>query len=523
MTDVFQASELVSWLMRRLEIEERVEAVTIASVISKWGFVFAADNSSNSLKDDGTWLRLQSHHFWPSQSGYPDSRDYAIYLAKRAMRSKANHALADYEAEALEQLHHLMDDRWELVIEQARAQLSQLRINKKKDKQMVDSQERAFWRVHRPLPGQLRVVELSKMKMAVAIREPRGYRLFPSGKEDAEIEYYKSRLVHSIVRTQRQCESLIAYAQNYKTYDPCFTTPTPSNPWITDDSELWNLECVRLDYVDKRRAFRWSLHLSELLRDDTGQHAFSLFLDKEFCTENLKFLIECYRFKRAPTSEIPEASEAIFKEFIAFDSPSSINIDAQTYDAIKEATMNPTRYMFEAAQSHIYQLMEKGPYVRFLQSDAYKKLMQQSPVQSRKGFLGIPSLPTFKTRSGSPKPRRSPRASPANTPPITPPIERKQTFSSGMQASNFGQDDFVMELVAGASSEARNNTLRASDRNLPLSTLSPQGLIDAMTKGLGRTSPGSLSTSSSSAGEMLGGHSPVIRHSSLSPTDAQML
>lgn len=120
-------------------------------------------------------------------------------------------------------------------------------------------------------------------------------------------------------------------------------------------------------------------------------------------------------------------------------------------------------------------------------------------------FLGIPSLPTFKTRSGSPKPRRSPRASPANTPPITPPIERKQTFSSGMQASNFGQDDFVMELVAGASSEARNNTLRASDRNLPLSTLSPQGLIDAMTKGLGRTSPGSLSTSSSSAGEMLGG------------------
>ena len=40
--------------------------------------------------------------------------------------------------------------------------------------------------------------------------------------------------------------SLIAYAQNYKTYDPCFTTPTPSNPWITDDSELWNLECVRL-------------------------------------------------------------------------------------------------------------------------------------------------------------------------------------------------------------------------------------------------------------------------------------
>ena len=36
-----------------------VEAVTIASVISKWGFVFAADNSSNSLKDDGTWLRLQ--------------------------------------------------------------------------------------------------------------------------------------------------------------------------------------------------------------------------------------------------------------------------------------------------------------------------------------------------------------------------------------------------------------------------------------------------------------------------------
>ena len=69
---------------------------------------------------------------------------------------------------------------------------------------------------------------------------------------------------------------------------------------------------------------------------------------------NLHFLSsfwrECQEFKGLPASQIPAAADRIFKDFLALDSPSSINIDGPTLEAIKEATKKPTRYMFDAAE-----------------------------------------------------------------------------------------------------------------------------------------------------------------------------
>jgi regulator of G-protein signaling len=122
------------------------------------------------------------------------------------MRGKAKHALFDYEAEAYEQLHHVLREKWEQILDQARGQLSQLRSYKRREKQTFDSQERAFWRVHRPVPGSVKATEISKLKLAVMIRElPQG-RLFPQGQEKIEISYYQSVLIRSSVRAQRECE-----------------------------------------------------------------------------------------------------------------------------------------------------------------------------------------------------------------------------------------------------------------------------------------------------------------------------
>jgi regulator of G-protein signaling len=371
--------------MRRLGVEDRAEASTIASVICKWGYIFPVENNYTPFKDDSTWMRFQSNLFWPSQNWDPDNTDYAIFLAKRLMRGKAKHALFDYEAEAYEQLHHVLREKWEQILDQARGQLSQLRSYKRREKQTFDSQERAFWRVHRPVPGSVKATEISKLKLAVMIRElPQG-RLFPQGQEKIEISYYQSVLIRSSVRAQRECESLITYSQSYACYDSCFNAPVPGNPWITDDLELWTQACVRLDCVGKQRASKWGFNFSELLGDDTGQHAFSQFLEKEFSTENLNFWRECQGFKGLPASQIPAAADKIFRDFLALDSPSSINIDGPTWDAIKEALKKPTRYMFDAAETHIYELMKKGPYKRYLQSEEYKQLLQKNPVPSKKG------------------------------------------------------------------------------------------------------------------------------------------
>lgn len=36
--------------------------------------------------------------------------------------------------------------------------------------------------------------------------------------------------------------SLIAYTEQYVEYDPLITPAEPSNPWISDDTTLWDME-----------------------------------------------------------------------------------------------------------------------------------------------------------------------------------------------------------------------------------------------------------------------------------------
>lgn len=36
--------------------------------------------------------------------------------------------------------------------------------------------------------------------------------------------------------------SLIAYTEQYVEYDPFITPAEPSNPWISDDAALWDIE-----------------------------------------------------------------------------------------------------------------------------------------------------------------------------------------------------------------------------------------------------------------------------------------
>ena len=75
----------------------------------------------------------------------------AVYLCKRTMQNKARLELADYEAENLARLQKMFSRKWEFIFMQAEAQS---KVDKKRDKlerKVLDSQERAFWDVHRPV------------------------------------------------------------------------------------------------------------------------------------------------------------------------------------------------------------------------------------------------------------------------------------------------------------------------------------------------------------------------------------
>ena len=94
---------------------------------------------------------VQTPYFWPSNCWEPENTDYAVYLCKRTMQNKARLELADYEAENLARLQKMFSRKWEFIFMQAEAQS---RVDKKRDKlerKVLDSQERAFWDVHRPV------------------------------------------------------------------------------------------------------------------------------------------------------------------------------------------------------------------------------------------------------------------------------------------------------------------------------------------------------------------------------------
>lgn len=109
-------------------------------------------------------FRFQTPYFWPSNCWEPENTDYAVYLCKRTMQNKTRLELADYEAENLARLQKMFSRKWEFIFMQAEAQS---KVDKKRDKlerKVLDSQERAFWDVHRPMPGCVNTTEMDIKK-----------------------------------------------------------------------------------------------------------------------------------------------------------------------------------------------------------------------------------------------------------------------------------------------------------------------------------------------------------------------
>lgn len=80
------------------------------------------------------------------------------------MQNKTRLELADYEAENLARLQKMFSRKWEFIFMQAEAQS---KVDKKRDKlerKVLDSQERAYWDVHRPMPGCVNTTEMDIKK-----------------------------------------------------------------------------------------------------------------------------------------------------------------------------------------------------------------------------------------------------------------------------------------------------------------------------------------------------------------------
>ncbi|XP_012579849.1 PREDICTED: regulator of G-protein signaling 6 [Condylura cristata] len=365
---VVTGTDIVQWLMKNLSIEDPVEAIHVGSLIAAQGYIFPISDHVLSVKDDGTFYRFQAPYFWPSNCWEPENTDYAIYLCKRTMQNKARLELADYEAENLARLQRAFARKWEFIFMQAEAQV---KIDRKKDKterKILDSQERAFWDVHRPVPGCVNTTEMDIRKCR-RLKNPQKVKKSVYGvtedsqssplhipsqpvrkttKEDIrkQITFLNAQIDRHCLKMSKVAESLIAYTEQYVEYDPLITSAEPSNPWISDDVALWDIEMSK--EPSQQRVKRWGFSFDEILKDQVGRDQFLRFLESEFSSENL----------RSTSAGHPENIANQVAKWI-------------TSQNVKDGG----RYTFEDAQEHIYKLMKSDSYARFLRSNAYQDLL----------------------------------------------------------------------------------------------------------------------------------------------------
>uniref|UniRef100_A0A671LS84 Regulator of G-protein signaling 7-like n=1 Tax=Sinocyclocheilus anshuiensis TaxID=1608454 RepID=A0A671LS84_9TELE len=349
---VFSGSDIVQWMQKNLNIEDQVEALHLGTLMAAHGYFFPISDHVLMLKDDGTFYRFQTPYFWPSNS---------VYLCKRTMQNKARLELADYEAESLARLQRAFARKWEFIFMQAEAQA---KVDKKRDKierKILDSQERAFWDVHRPVPGCVNTTE-ADIKKSSRMKQPHKTRKVITHTHTHtfticacllfQIQHWQAQLDRHRLKMSKVAESLLSFSEQYIEYDPFFTTPEPSNPWISDDVTSWDLEASK--EAGQQRVKRWGFGFDEVLKDPVGREQFLKFLESEFSSENLRFWLAVQELKKRPIREVPSRVQEIWDEFLAPGAPSAINVDSRSYDKTTQNIKDPGRYAFQDAQVCVF-------------------------------------------------------------------------------------------------------------------------------------------------------------------------
>ena len=403
--NVCTGSDIVIWLMHDLKLTDRIEALSVARTIAKYGYVFVANDSKLTVKDDLTYHRFQNSFFWPTKERAISNTDYAIHLCKRLFyKNRSN--LETYEMEQFSRLQNHLGHKWEYVWLQAE---NSYKIDKRKNKDqqhVTESQERAFWNLHKPPPSSDYVLAADPLKFKKDFAEVPVIVQPSSVKgtfrrnllESCQTEKQQKAGGKNISEASKSVQSLITYCTQYGKFDPILRQRDPLSPsWFVDELNFNESNHGKPSPVTQVE--KWALSLEELLKDPEGVVVFLKHLEREHSSENLRFWLACDEFKACPLKKLKEKADLIFKDYLSTKASYQVNLDSRLMLDVRDSMLNPHHFIFQAAQYEIFRLMRSDSYPRFLKSDNYMMLCKEASMQKgqdKKGILTILTSPQHK-------------------------------------------------------------------------------------------------------------------------------
>lgn len=80
---VFTGSDLIVWMTKNLDVEDQIEALHLAHLMSAHGYFFPIDDHMLTVRNDNTFYRFQTPYFWPSNCWEPENTDYGNFFKLR--------------------------------------------------------------------------------------------------------------------------------------------------------------------------------------------------------------------------------------------------------------------------------------------------------------------------------------------------------------------------------------------------------------------------------------------------------